>query len=56
MPDIRRELVEGSERVTVEVTDTGERFEVGAGLAPRDREILVAGGLLRFLKASGPAR
>jgi aconitate hydratase len=56
LPEIRRELVEGREQVAVEVTDTGARFAVRAELSPRDREILVAGGLLRFLKESGPER
>jgi aconitate hydratase len=56
LPEIRRELVEGREEVTVEVIDTGARFNVRAELAPREREILVAGGLLRFLKESGPER
>jgi aconitate hydratase len=56
LPEIRRELVEGREEVTVEVIDTGARINVRAELAPREREILVAGGLLRFLKESGPER
>jgi predicted aconitate hydratase len=50
LPAIRRELIEGREEVSVELVDTGVRFEVRAELAPREREILVAGGLLRFLK------
>jgi aconitate hydratase len=50
LPEVRSELEQGSREVTVEVADTGARFTVLAELAPREREILVAGGLLRFLK------
>jgi aconitate hydratase len=48
LPEVRRELEEGAERITVEVE--GERFAVTHDFAPKEREILLHGGLLHYLK------
>jgi aconitate hydratase len=55
LPRVRSELEEGSDEVTVEILESGEEFKVAADFAPREREILVSGGLLHYLKAGGPA-
>jgi predicted aconitate hydratase len=56
LPGIRSHLEQGDAEVPVELLDTGERFQVRADLAPREREILVAGGLLRYLKEADRRR
>jgi aconitate hydratase len=53
LPSVRRELEEGADEVTVQVVESGEEFKVAADLAPREREILVNGGLLHYLKHGG---
>ncbi|MDP8943288.1 MAG: aconitate hydratase [Actinomycetota bacterium] len=52
LPRIRDELAQGAEEITVEI-DGGDSFAVTHDLAPREREILLAGGLLHFLKENG---
>ena len=52
LPDVRRALVDGAERITVRV-EGGAEFEVGHDLAPKERQILIAGGLLTWLKEHG---
>jgi hypothetical protein len=39
--------------VTVHIVDSGQEFKVAADFAPREREILICGGLLRYLKHGG---
>jgi aconitate hydratase len=55
LPAVRRELDEGSETVTVQIVESGEEFRVRADFAPRERQILLSGGLLHFLKEGGAA-
>jgi aconitate hydratase len=50
LPDVRHELERGAQKITVEVEDPGRRFTVAHDLTPREREVLLAGGLLNFLK------
>ena len=52
LPRVREELAEGADRITVEVED-GEDFTVTHDLAPKEREILVEGGLLHWLQEHG---
>ncbi|HKP91929.1 MAG TPA: aconitate hydratase [Thermoleophilaceae bacterium] len=52
LPNVREELAEGAEEITVEVED-GEDFKVTHDLAPKEREILVEGGLLHWLEEHG---
>jgi predicted aconitate hydratase len=53
LPNVKRELEEGSEDITVRIEDTGDEFAVTHDFAPKEREILVEGGLLRYLKEQG---
>src|SRR4051795_3166491 len=52
LPRVREELSEGADEITVEVED-GEDFKVTHDLAPKEREILVEGGLLHWLQEHG---
>jgi aconitate hydratase len=52
LPRVREELREGADEITVEVED-GEDFTVTHDLAPKEREILVEGGLLHWLQEHG---
>jgi predicted aconitate hydratase len=53
LPDLRAELEEGSDEITVRVEDTGDEFTVTHDFAPKEREILVEGGLLHWLQEHG---
>jgi len=52
LPEVKRELEEGSEGITVRI-DSGDEFEVTHDLADKEREILVEGGLLHYLQERG---
>ena len=52
LPKVKEELEEGSEDITVE-TEDGDTFSVTHDFAPAEREILVEGGLLHYLKERG---
>jgi aconitate hydratase len=52
LPRVRDELAEGADEITVEV-EGGEDFKVAHDLAPKEREILVEGGLLHWLQEHG---
>jgi aconitate hydratase len=52
LPKVRDELSEGADEITVEVED-GESFTVTHDFAPKEREVLVEGGLLHWLKEHG---
>jgi aconitate hydratase len=49
-----RAIAEGEEEIPVE-TEAGETFFVTHDLLPREREIVVAGGLIRYLREEQPA-
>jgi aconitate hydratase len=53
LPNIKQELEEGAEDITVRITDSGDEFAVTHDFAPKEREILVEGGLLHYLKEHG---
>jgi aconitate hydratase len=53
LPDVRRELEQGAERITARIEDTGEQLALTHDLAPKEREILVEGGLLHYLRERG---
>jgi aconitate hydratase len=53
LPDLRAALAEGRDRVLVRVAETGETFTVEANFSPREREVLVAGGMLATVRAGG---
>jgi len=53
LPDVRTQLEEGSEEITVRIEDTGDEFTVTHDFAPKEREILIEGGLLHWLQEHG---
>ena len=53
LPHVRDELEAGSEEITVRIADTDDEFKVTHDLAPTEREMLVLGGLLNYLKEKG---
>ncbi len=53
LPNIRQELADGAKEITVRIDDTGDEFTVIHDLAPTEREMLVLGGLLNYLKEKG---
>jgi aconitate hydratase len=52
LPKVREELEQGADDITVEVED-GESFTVTHDFAPKEREVLVEGGLLHWLTEHG---
>jgi aconitate hydratase len=56
LPRVREELAAGAGEITVRVEDTGEQVAMTHDLAPKEREILLCGGLLEFLRQSSPDR
>jgi aconitate hydratase len=56
LPHVRRELEEGAEQITVR-RGSGEEFKLTHDFAPKERAVLLSGGLLNYLKEHGePAR
>jgi aconitate hydratase len=49
-----RAIAEGEDEIPVE-TEDGEEFVVTHDLLPREREIVVAGGLIRYLREAETA-
>jgi aconitate hydratase len=56
LPRVREELEAGADEISVRIDDTGEEFTLTHDLAPKEREILVSGGLLRYLREPQSAR
>jgi aconitate hydratase len=52
LPNVRAELADGADEITVTI-DGGDEFKVTHDLAPKEREILVEGGLLHWLQEHG---
>jgi len=50
IPDLAAKIGAGNEKVVVKNLSTGEEIMVGLILSPRQREILVAGGLINWVK------
>jgi aconitate hydratase len=53
LPNVRAELAEGADEITVRIEETGDELTVTHDFAPKEREILIAGGLLRWLQEHG---
>src|SRR4051795_13756498 len=53
LPSVKEELENGSDDITVRIEDSGDEFAVSHDFAPKEREILVEGGLLTYLKEHG---
>jgi aconitate hydratase len=52
LPKVREELEAGSDEITVRIEDSGDQFHLTHDLAPKEREILLCGGLLELLRRS----
>jgi aconitate hydratase len=53
LPNVRTELADGADGITVQIEDTGDEFTVTHDFAPKEREILIEGGLLHWLQEHG---
>jgi aconitate hydratase len=53
LPNVKRELEDGSDTITVRIEETGDEFQASHDFAPKEREILVEGGLLHYLQERG---
>jgi aconitate hydratase len=53
LPNLKQELEDGSEDITVRIVESGDEFGVTHDFAPKEREILIEGGLLAYLKEHG---
>jgi aconitate hydratase len=53
LPNVKQELEDGSDDITVRIEESGDEFAVTHDFAPKEREILVEGGLLTYLKEHG---
>jgi aconitate hydratase len=53
LPNVRDELSGDGDTITVRDEDSGEEFQVTHDFAPKEREVLVEGGLLRWLREHG---
>ena len=52
---VKQELEDGAEEITVKIEDSGDEFPVTHDLAPKEREILISGGLLHYLSEHAAA-
>jgi aconitate hydratase len=50
LPEIRQELTDGADTITARIEDTGEELSLRHDFSEHEREILVAGGLLSYLR------
>ncbi|MBV8991604.1 MAG: hypothetical protein JO372_23830, partial [Solirubrobacterales bacterium] len=50
LADIRSELKDGAEAITARIEDTGEELELAHDFSEHEREVLIAGGLLSYLR------
>jgi aconitate hydratase len=55
LPNVREELANGATEITVRIDDSGDEFAVTHDLAAKEREILLSGGLLHYLKEQAAA-
>ncbi|HEY2602319.1 MAG TPA: aconitate hydratase [Thermoleophilaceae bacterium] len=53
LPHVREELEHGADDITVQIKESGDEFKVTHDFAPKEREILVSGGLLHYLQEHG---
>jgi aconitate hydratase len=55
LPRVREELAEGADRITVRIEESGDELALAHDLAPHEREILLHGGLLHYIKEQATA-
>jgi aconitate hydratase len=53
IPDIRLALAEGRDEVTVRIVEQGREFKLHAHFSPRERRVLINGGLLAHVRQGG---
>jgi 3-isopropylmalate dehydratase small subunit len=56
LPVLREELSDGAESITARIEDTGDQLTLTHDFSAHEREILLAGGLLSYLRDGGSAR
>jgi aconitate hydratase len=52
LPEIKRQLGEGAETITAQIEETGDEITLSHDFSEQEREILIAGGLLSYLRDS----
>ena len=55
LPRLREELEDGADQITVKIEESGDEIGLAHDLAPKEREILISGGLLHYLKEQAAA-
>jgi aconitate hydratase len=55
LPNVRQELESGAEEIGVRIEESGDEFAVTHDFAPKEREILLSGGLLHYLNEQAAA-
>jgi aconitate hydratase len=55
LPNVRQELENGAEEIVVRIEESGDEFTARHDFAAKEREILVSGGLLHYLKEQATA-
>ncbi|MBV8219322.1 MAG: hypothetical protein JO325_12725, partial [Solirubrobacterales bacterium] len=55
LPNLREELESGSETITARIEDTGDELSLTQDFSENERAILVAGGLLSYLRDGASA-
>jgi aconitate hydratase len=55
LPGIRQEIEDGAGEIAVRIEQSGEEFTVTHDFAPKEREILLSGGLLHYLNEQAAA-
>jgi aconitate hydratase len=55
LPGVRQELETGADEIGVRIEGSGEVFTVTHDFAPKEREILLSGGLVHYLKEQAAA-
>jgi aconitate hydratase len=53
LPRVKQELEEGADNITVRIEESGDELTVSHDFAPKERQILIEGGLLHWLKEHG---
>jgi aconitate hydratase len=55
LPNVRQELENAAEEIGVRIEESGDEFAVTHDFAPKEREILLSGGLLHYLNEQAAA-
>jgi aconitate hydratase len=50
LPRLREGLSSGAETITARIEDTGDELTLSHDFSPKEREVLVCGGLLEYLR------